>query len=313
MRKKVFSLPSSKIDTGKVIKPKEEDLQHTMPTTIKPTAFSVQVNKEDRVIQGDIWADHRYHDPCPVLFLCHGFKGFKDWGFFPYVARTLAENHFIVLSFNFSMNGIGDDPQEFTELERFARNTYTREQEDLSALLQQLKKGDLPGWERMDISRLGIIGHSRGGGNALLFSMEHQEISAVALWNSVAGLNLFTESMQEEMQKKGRTYILNGRTGQKMPIDREVLEDLQANHDRFDLLHRLPDYHKPILILQGEEDQAVPVSAATALNQAAPHSEMHLLPQTGHTFDATHPFQGTTPSLETALSHTIDFFKKNFK
>src|SRR6185295_15752284 len=61
-----------------------------------------------------------------VVFL-HGFKGFKDWGPWPTLMEQLAEEGFITLAFNFSHNGIGDDPLNFTEFDRFARNTFTRD------------------------------------------------------------------------------------------------------------------------------------------------------------------------------------------
>ena len=47
--------------------------------------------------------------PSPVLVICHGFKGFKDWGMFPFAADVLASRGISVLRFNFSLNGIGED------------------------------------------------------------------------------------------------------------------------------------------------------------------------------------------------------------
>ena len=52
----------------------------------------------------------------PCIILVHGFKGFKDWGSFPYAAKYFAKEGYFVLTFNFSHNGIGDNLTEFTEL-----------------------------------------------------------------------------------------------------------------------------------------------------------------------------------------------------
>ncbi len=65
----------------------------------------------------------------------HGFKGFKDWGFVPYIGQFLVVIGFFVLTFNFSYNGIGENATEFTELEKFAKNTFSREQRELSELI----------------------------------------------------------------------------------------------------------------------------------------------------------------------------------
>ena len=59
-----------------------------------------------------------------VIFV-HGFKGFKDWGFVPYLCNYFAEQGFFTITFNFSHNGIGDNPLEFTELEKFAKKRNT--------------------------------------------------------------------------------------------------------------------------------------------------------------------------------------------
>lgn len=94
-------------------------------------SFSFDLGKENRVIRGDIRLP-KPQLPAPVLFICHGFKGFKDWGFFPVLAEKLAEAGFVTVTFNFSMNGIGEDLENFTELEKFSLNTFSREQEDLA-------------------------------------------------------------------------------------------------------------------------------------------------------------------------------------
>ncbi|MCK5087881.1 MAG: alpha/beta hydrolase, partial [Melioribacteraceae bacterium] len=42
------------------------------------------------------------------LIYIHGFKGFKDWGFVPYIGEYFANKGFFVITFNFSHNGIGE-------------------------------------------------------------------------------------------------------------------------------------------------------------------------------------------------------------
>ena len=46
----------------------------------------------------------------PIIIVCHGFKGFKDFAFFPYTSRKLCEQGLAVVTMNFSGNGIGTTP-----------------------------------------------------------------------------------------------------------------------------------------------------------------------------------------------------------
>lgn len=95
--------------------------------------------------------------PKSLIVIAHGYKGFKDWGMFPYIATTLSQDH-EVITFNFSHAGIGEDLLHFTELEKFARNTFRRELKDIEILLSYLsqhpKFGSLP---------LFLLGHSLEG------------------------------------------------------------------------------------------------------------------------------------------------------
>ena len=45
--------------------------------------------------------------PRSAVIVAHGFKGFKDWGFFPYLCESLARDGHLVVSFNTSLNGVG--------------------------------------------------------------------------------------------------------------------------------------------------------------------------------------------------------------
>ncbi|PTX51485.1 dienelactone hydrolase family protein [Melghirimyces profundicolus] len=281
------------------------------PKNMRSESFVLDLGKENRVIRGEV----RLPDspgPHPAAIICHGFKGFKDWGFFPHTGRFLAESGLAAVTFDFSMNGVGEDPETFSELNRFARNTFSREQEDLRFLVRKMKERKLPFGDELDTGRFALLGHSRGGANSLLFALDHPEVAGVVLWNSVSRVDFFSDELKREIREKGRGFIPNARTGQDMPVDREVLDDIESNRERFDLLRRLRSFDKPILILQGDEDPSVPVQSAEALREACPRSQLILIRGAGHTFNATHPFRGPTDALNEALDHTLRFFLKIF-
>jgi pimeloyl-[acyl-carrier protein] methyl ester esterase len=61
-----------------------------------------------------------------------------------------------------------------------------------------------------------------------------------------------------------------------------------------DLRPRLPTITLPTLIIHGEKDALVPVSAAQWLAGQLPHSQLHILPGAGHVPTMTRPQQVAT-------------------
>ena len=249
----------------------------------------------------------------PCIFLVHGFKGFKDWGFGPFVGKYLSENGFFVCSFNFSHNGIGNNPTEFTELERFAENTFSLEISELTELIDAYLEGF---FGRISNSKIGLIGHSRGGGISLLTARQKNDVDAVAVWASVSDFNRYSERQKENWRKKGVFEVLNSRTKQVMRLNVSLLEDLEKNRD--DLLNigkSVSELNRPLLIVHGEQDVAVPVKEGEELYEMSNKdlTSFIKIPATGHTFDVVHPFKGSNPKFEKVLNSTLEFFNRNLK
>ena len=126
--------------------------------------FSLQVDQE-RKLNGLV--DHSPRPgPRPTIVICHGFKGFMEWGFFPALAELLSKRGFTVVRFNFTGNGMQPGDELVTDLEAFQTATFSQDLEDLLSLLSALGVSVAEGL--VDIERLGLFGHSRGGGTAIL-------------------------------------------------------------------------------------------------------------------------------------------------
>ena len=68
----------------------------------------------------------------PLILFIHGFKGFKDWGTFPEIARHFARNGYVFAKMNMSHNGVTPEyPIDFVDLNAFSDNTFTLELEDI--------------------------------------------------------------------------------------------------------------------------------------------------------------------------------------
>jgi uncharacterized protein len=255
-------------------------------------------------------ADVRLPEGAPprgVVVLVHGFKGFKDWAFFPWLAERMVEAGFASVVPNFSLNGIGGDPEAFTELEAFARNTLSREVMELSVVLDALADGSvLPVVPEV----VGVLGHSRGGGDAVLVAAEAEgRVDALVTWAAVADFDRWSPELREEWRAEGRIHVLNGRTGQHMPLDVTLLEDFEANREALDVERAAARVEAPWLIVHGTDDTTVEVEDARRLARANPSARLHLVEGAGHTFGAVHPFAGAPRELAEAADHAIRHFR----
>jgi alpha-beta hydrolase superfamily lysophospholipase len=224
---------------------------------------------------------------------------------FPYAAEKLSAHGLDAVTFNFSHNGVGENPHEFTELEKFAKNTYSRELEDLDKLIGTVRENKL---FPADGKPLFLLGHSRGAGVSLIHAFDHPgDIAGVISWNGIAAVDIFSKENKDEMRTKGRTYTLNARTKQNMPLDKEILDDMERNKERFDIVERIKNAAVPIVLIQGTDDHQRLKEGSAKLAAANPAVQWIQVPGGNHTFNAVHPFQGETEPLRLAIEHTKAF------
>ena len=76
--------------------------------------------------------------PRPTVLICHGFKGFMEWGFFPYLAALLAERGFVAVRFNFSGSGMQAGDELVTDTEAFGTATHSKDLAELGYYRQAL-------------------------------------------------------------------------------------------------------------------------------------------------------------------------------
>jgi len=273
---------------------------------VRVRSFELDVPSGD-VIHGDVRASSTSATASAIIVV-HGFKGFKDWGFFPYVCERLAHDGHAVVSFNFTHNGIGDDPVAFTELERFAANTLSRELEEIHYVVDAIVAGDL-----LDARprHLGVLGHSRGGGQAVLAAGEDARIRALATWAAVSDFDRWSDEVKETWRRGGRLRVTNARTGQEMPLDVALLDDFEANRDRLDIGAAAKRLSSPWLIVHGSADTTVAPDEARELARRTDVGTLLLIEGAGHTFDARHPFHVSTPELDRAIEATRDHFSRH--
>lgn len=250
-------------------------------------------------------------ETAPCLIFVHGFKGFKDWGFWTYSGNHFAEKGFFVLTFNFSHNGVGESLIEFTELDKFANNTFSLELEELNEVIDAYLNNF---FGVKNNKQIGIVGHSRGGGDSLIVSSKRKEIKAVVTWAAVANFDRYTKRQAKEWRKNGFFEVLNTRTNQMMRLNVSLLEDIEKNkEDLLNLEKAARNLNKPFLIIHGEQDLSVPIKEGEQIYNWSNKklTEFYKIKASGHTFDITHPFEGSNPKFDSVLEKTLTFFKQH--
>ncbi|MDB5032995.1 MAG: alpha/beta hydrolase fold protein [Chlorobi bacterium] len=261
-----------------------------------------------------IFCDARFIDGAdglPVVIFVHGFKGFKEWGSIPFICESMARRGFYAISFNFSHNGVEGNSGEFTRLDRFERNTFSREVRELQEVVDAVAAGAVPHPEQILSGEIALIGHSRGGGIAILEAGNDPRVRGVAAWGSVADFNRYSPAQRNRWRAGGVFETKNMRTGQIMRLGLTLLDDIEANSDALDIGAAAASLHRPLLILHGEQDLAVRIGDGERLASLGDpaFTEFVPIPRANHTFGAAHPFAGSNPVLDEAIERTAEFFR----
>ena len=234
-----------------------------------------------------------------------------DWGFFPPLADLLAARGFAALRFNFSGAGMEPGDERVTDLEAFRRNTLSREVEELLTVIEE-GPGLAP--ERIPADPVGVLGHSRGGGVAILAAARDRardRIGALVTWNAIGSVERWSRDEAERWRDEGVHWIENSRTGQRLPLGVELLEDVEENREKLDIAAAARERVVPWLLVHAEEDESVSVDEARELAaEARSPVELEIIEGTGHTFGAGHPFRGPTPALIRAMNRAQGWFRQ---
>lgn len=250
--------------------------------------------------------------PKPIVIFCHGYKGFKDWGAWDKMGEFYAEKGYFFVKFNFSHNGTSpDNPTEFLNIEAFGDNNYIKELDDLQTVIDWALTPDFNEAQQIDVKSINLIGHSRGGGIAILKAAEEERINKLITLAAVSDFasRFPKEKELEAWEKKGVQYIKNTRTGQQLPHHYQFYKNFRENRERLNIQKATKNLDIPHFIAHGSNDTTVSIADAGNLFDWSAISKLLLVENANHVFGISHPWNKDelTKEFQHVLNRTVTF------
>ncbi len=249
----------------------------------------------------------------PVVLFLHGFRAFKDWGFYPYLCQRIAESGGIAVRFSFSLSGVKDSRKMVYDAEKFSRNTMVRELSDARLMIEKIVSREL--FENLGIETNGdiyVAGHSRGGALAILLGSEFEEIKKISAFAAVSSFDRYSERQKKIWLENGKFEFIIHPSKQKLWINREYLQDIIDEKEKYDIPKAAGKLKVPLQIIHGKQDKMVTIKEAYDIAykyQDKSYLDFVTLEHSSHGFGAAHPFDKTNEGLEELITRLINFLE----
>jgi pimeloyl-ACP methyl ester carboxylesterase len=221
-----------------------------------------------------------------IVIFIHGFMGFKDWGAWHLVQAYFVERAYGFCKFNLSHNGATlATAKDFPDKEAFANNRYSYEVEDVNRAYQWIENKCSP-------TTIHLIGHSRGGGIAILAARFLPKVKSVVTRAAISSIeSRFPNDKElEKWRMEGVRYIQNSRTKESLPQYFSLFTDFEKNKELLSIKNALTNLQIPLCVIHGTDDDAVSIEEGRQL-AGWTQVKLHEIQEANHVFGATHPFE----------------------
>lgn len=249
-------------------------------------------------------------DDAPLVVIINGHNGFYNYGMFPHIQESLAAHGIASYSFNFSHGGIKGESDYFEDIDFYEKNCMRLEVEDTMCALHNFASEKLK-----NHSKIFLLAHSLGGVPAIFAASKAQHenihIAGIILLSTVKQLNFWPKEMLEEWKQNKVYYKKNNRTKQMLPQGEEFLNEVLQSDLKWNVESEIKKLKQPILIIHGENDEAVPVEHGQHkyewIKESNKNASLKIIPGATHTFNTKHPFEETSPQLEEMIHDVVAF------
>jgi len=248
----------------------------------------------------------------PLVVLLHGFKGFRNYSFLPWTAQYAASAGAAVLRVCFSLNGMRNTSWLVQSTEDFANNTISRECDDAADTFAAIEMdAQFASLRSIWDGSISLIGHSRGGGIALVAGNEllvrHPDrLHKVAVWNSVGTWVRWTPRQADAWKQAGIFEMQHQTTMQMLTMNATYVEDIERSSNRLDLVSACKGLGSKLRIIHAQHDLTVPFREIMELaQQAGAQDRVVMLKNTTHKFNMEHPVHHITHGFAAVLQSTF--------
>lgn len=251
----------------------------------------------------------------PLIIFSHGFKGFRNWSFIPYVCERFAKSGFAVINLDYSLNGIADDVRQVYDDSVFRRNKVSVEVSDLSKLISLIENKSFNLTELYSHwnGEIYLVGHSLGGAISIFVAGKFSVVKKISLWASISKLDRNTQRQKDIWKERGYNEIAIASTGQKLHLDYNYIEDKDKSFSEGAIIKAMENLIIPVQIIQPGTDLSVKMQEALELKSTENDirkRELIVIEKSGHTFNCRHPLaEEPSEAIKRAIEVTLSFFE----
>lgn len=233
---------------------------------------AVEIQSRGLTLRGMLHVPEGVSGKVPMVCIFHGFTGNKMEPHFIFVKLSRMLERVGIASVRFDFGGSGESDGDFKDM------TISRELEDAKAILDYVKALDF-----VDTEKIGVVGLSMGGAVAsMLAGDRNADIRTLCLWAPAGNM--------EELVKRNRSkedFRSLRETGvwdvDGLSLGADFLSDVEA----LDIYGKASNYGKNVLLLHGDKDESVPISASEQyLEIYGSRAVLHIVDGADHTFDS---------------------------
>ncbi|WP_320127448.1 alpha/beta fold hydrolase [uncultured Sphaerochaeta sp.] len=229
----------------------------------------------------------------PAVIMMHGTGSNKDEAGNAYLmlAPMMAKAGIAAVRFDFPGSGTSTASYEL-----YSNSEAASDAEAVAAFVA--------GMAGIDKNRLGVMGWSQGGTDALITAGSSNTFSSVLTWAGALNLGeMATAEMRAEADKQGYT-MMTFDWRDSLKLSKKWIDEA----DNMDVLSYAAKIKAPLASIHGTVDTTVPFSDSEKVQAVAQNPKSKLIPIEGadHLYGV---FSGDLTVFETLAKQTIDWFK----